>query len=268
MRVVSPAGPMRPRPTIVTGYGGFGVCVPPGYHPELLTWLTAGGAVAIPAVRGGGEEGGEWHRAGSGGQQQNSFDDFHAAAEWLLGEGRTGPGQLGTLGASNGGLLVAGAAVQRPELYQAVVADAPLLDMVRYELSGLGPLWVAEYGTASDPEQLGWLLGYSPYHNVRPATAYPATLLVVFDGDTRVDPLHARKHCAALQHAQAGPGPILLRVVANAGHGPRPRSLSIAVAAESLAFLAAHTGLSLELTRGQQAVGPHDGMRQSRGKLT
>jgi prolyl oligopeptidase len=163
-----------------------------------------------------------------------------------VAEGLTTTAQLGIYGGSNGGLLVGAALTQHPEKYTAVVCSAPLLDMVRYERFGLGELWNEEYGTAANAEQLGWLLSYSPYHNVRDAaaaTVYPATLFTVFDGDSRVDPLHARKLAAALQYATGGEGPILLRDEKGVGHGARAVSRSIGVAADRLAFLAAHLGL-------------------------
>jgi prolyl oligopeptidase len=152
------------------------------------------------------------------------------------------------MGGSNGGLLVGAMVTQRPDLFTAAVCSAPLLDMVRYERFGLGQLWNVEYGTADDPEQLGWLLGYSPYHNVREGTRYPATLFTVFDNDTRVDPLHARKLCALMQHATAaGPGerPILLRRESEVGHSSRSVSRSVALNSEQLAFLAHYLGLSV-----------------------
>jgi len=161
---------------------------------------------AVANLRGGNEEGEEWHRAGMLGSKQNVFDDFHAAAEALILQGWTTPGQLAISGGSNGGLLVGAALTQRPDLYAAVICSAPLLDMVRYERFGLGQTWNAEYGTASDPEQLGWLLAYSPYHHVVPETAYPAVLFTVFTSDTRVDPVHAYKMCAALQYATSSGG--------------------------------------------------------------
>ena len=145
------------------------------------------------------------------GHKQNVFDDFHAAAEWLVAQGWTTPEQLAATGGSNGGLLVGAALTQRPELFAAVVCSAPLLDMVRYERFGLGATWAVEYGSAESAEQLGWLLAYSPYHHVRDGVAYPATLFTVFDGDTRVDPMHARKLTAALQHATSSDAPVLLR---------------------------------------------------------
>ena len=150
------------------------------------------------------------------------------------------------MGGSNGGLLVGAALTQHPARYRAVVCSAPLLDMVRYEEFSLGRTWNDEYGTAADPEELGWLLSYSPYHHVRPGTEYPAVLFTVFDSDTRVDPLHARKMCAALQHASTGDPaarPILIRRETDVGHGARSISRTVALATDQLAFLAAHTGL-------------------------
>jgi prolyl oligopeptidase len=240
--------PEQPRPAILYGYGGFGISMAPAYSASVLAWVEAGGVYAIAALRGGGEEGEDWHRAGMRGHKQSVFDDFHAAAEALIAGGWTTPGQLGISGGSNGGLLVGAALTQRPDLYRAVVCSAPLLDMVRYERFGLGQTWNDEYGTAADPVELNWLLGYSPYHRVRPGTRYPATLFTVFDNDTRVDPVHAWKMCAALQHATSAPWPerpILLRREREVGHGARAVSRSVTLSADTLAFLAAQTGLRL-----------------------
>ena len=175
----------------------------PAYSAAILAWVEAGGVYAIASLRGGGEEGEAWHRAGMREGKQHVFDDFHAAAEKLITDGWTTTRQLAISGGSNGGLLVGAAITQRPDLYAAAICSAPLLDMVRYERFGLGETWNDEFGTAADPEQLGWLLGYSPYHHVRDGVSYPAVLFTVFDSDTRVDPMHARKMCAALQHAAA-----------------------------------------------------------------
>jgi prolyl oligopeptidase len=235
-----------PRPTVLYGYGGFGVPLTPAYAATILTWVEAGGVYAIANLRGGSEEGESWHRAGMLGHKQNVFDDFHAAAEYLVAQGWTTPGQLGISGGSNGGLLVGAALTQRPELYAAVVCSAPLLDMVRYERFGLGATWNVEYGSADDPEQLDWLLSYSPYHHVREGVAYPAVLFTVFDGDTRVDPLHARKMCAALQHATTSDAPVLLRREKDVGHGARAVSRAIDLTVDTLAFLADRTGLALD----------------------
>jgi len=246
MVVIAPnKEPDRPRPTVLYGYGGFGVPLSPGYSAGVLAWVEAGGVYVIANLRGGSEEGESWHRAGMREHKQNVFDDFHAAAERLVADGWTTTGQLAISGGSNGGLLVGAAMTQRPELYAAVVCSAPLLDMVRYEQFGLGESWNDEYGRADDPEELGWLLGYSPYHHVREGVDYPATLFTVFDGDTRVDPLHARKMCAALQHATSGTRPIVLRRERDVGHGARALSRSVALTADSLSFAARWTGLEL-----------------------
>jgi prolyl oligopeptidase len=247
MVLVAPTkDPDHPRPTVLYGYGGFGVPLTPGYSAGLLAWVEAGGVYAVANLRGGSEEGEEWHRAGMRERKQNVFDDFHAAAERLIADGWTTPDQLSISGGSNGGLLVGAALTQRPELFSAVVCSAPLLDMVRYEQFGLGETWSDEYGTAADPEELDWLLSYSPYHHVREGVDYPATLFTVFDGDTRVDPLHARKMCAALQHATGGDRPILLRREKDVGHGARALSRTIALTVDTLAFAARWTGLELD----------------------
>ena len=244
MLVLSAAsgGPDRPRPAILYGYGGFDISLTPAYSPNALAWVSAGGVYAIANLRGGSEEGEEWHRAGMLDGKQNVFDDFYAAAEALIDGGWTTAGQLAISGGSNGGLLVGAALTQRPSLYRCVICSAPLLDMVRYERFGLGQTWNVEYGTASDATQLGWLLSYSPYHHVRPGTAYPAVLFTVFTNDTRVDPVHAYKMCAALQHATCG-GPVLLRAEAQVGHGARAVSRAAGLAGDTLAFAAHFTGL-------------------------
>jgi prolyl oligopeptidase len=249
MFVVTPDGPAMPRPALLTGYGGFGIHPDAAYSATALAWVGAGGVYALASLRGGGEEGEAWHRAGHRGRKQNVFDDFHAAAQALVDAGTTTAAQLAITGGSNGGLLVGAALTQRPERYRAVVCSAPLLDMVRYERFSLGRTWNDEYGTADDAEELGWLLAYSPYHHVHrqeQGTLYPAVLFTVFDSDTRVDPLHARKMCAALQHATAGDlatRPVLLRRETDVGHGARSVTRAVALGVDQLSFLAAHTGL-------------------------
>ncbi|MBT2213359.1 prolyl oligopeptidase family protein [Actinomadura sp. NEAU-AAG7] len=248
MLVAARPGLSGPRPAILYGYGGFNISLTPAYSASILAWVEAGGVYAVANLRGGSEEGEEWHRAGMRERKQNVFDDFHAAAEKLVADGLTTPSRLAISGGSNGGLLVGAALTQRPELYRAVVCSAPLLDMVRYERFGLGQTWNDEYGTAEDPEEFGWLLGYSPYHRVRAGTAYPATLFTTFGSDTRVDPLHARKMCAALQHATASDvsdAPVLLRDEAEVGHSTRSVSRSVDLMTDTLSFLASQTGLSL-----------------------
>jgi prolyl oligopeptidase len=237
----------QPRPTILYGYGGFGISMTPGFSPGALAWVEAGGVYAVACLRGGGEEGEDWHRAGMGRHKQRVFDDFHAAAEWLCDHGVTRPDRLGISGGSNGGLLVGAALTQRPDLYRSVVCSAPLLDMARFEQRGLGRFWSGEYGTAADPDDLKSLLTYSPYHRVSDGLAYPATLFTVFGSDTRVDPLHARKMCAALQAATAADPathPVLIRVEREVGHGARAVSRTVALSADTLAFHAWATGLS------------------------
>jgi prolyl oligopeptidase len=178
-------------------------------------------------------------------RKQNVFYDSAAAAERLVADGWTTPERLGIYGGSNGGLLVGAALTQQPRLYAAAVCSAPLLDMVRYELFGLGRTWNDEYGTAADPVELGWLLGYSPYHHVRDGEDYPAVLFTTFESDTRVDPMHARKMCAALQHATRGDRPVVLRRERNVGHGARAVSRTVELAVDQLAFLADRLGLPL-----------------------
>jgi prolyl oligopeptidase len=229
---------------VLYGYGGFNVSLTPAYTAQALAWVAAGGVWAVANLRGGSEHGEEWHRAGMRERKQNVFDDFAAAGEHLVAEGWTTHEQLAVMGGSNGGLLVGATLTQRPDLAAAVVCSAPLLDMVRYERFGLGRTWNDEYGTAEDPAELGWLLGYSPYHAVREGTAYPAVLFTTFESDTRVDPLHGRKLTAALQHATTSEAPVVLRRETSVGHGARAVSRTVGLAADQLAFLAEHTGLA------------------------
>jgi prolyl oligopeptidase len=236
MFLIEPVGPPEPRPTILYGYGGFNISQEPAFTAGILTWVRAGGAYAVACLRGGSEEGETWHRAGMLRHKQNVFDDFHAAGDWLVSHGICTPATLGIRGGSNGGLLVGAALTQRPETYAAVVCSAPLLDMLRYERFGLGPLWTGEYGSVADPEPFSWLLAYSPYHNVRDGVAYPSVLFTVFEGDNRVDPLHARKLAAALQHASRG-GPVLVRRERDVGHAGRAVTRAVDLAADQLAFL-------------------------------
>ncbi|MER7266860.1 prolyl oligopeptidase family serine peptidase [Micromonospora carbonacea] len=229
--------PDQPRPTLLTGYGGFGQSMTPSFSPEAIAWAEAGGVFAVACVRGGGEEGEEWHRAGMRQHKQRCFEDFEAVADALVGSGWTSQPLLGIWGASNGGLLVGAAITRRPHAYGAAACLAPLLDMLRYERSGMGASWVAEYGTAADPEQAAWLRAYSPYHHVRPGTRYPATLFAVFDGDSRVDPWHARKMLAAM-FAADGEGVLLMRLERGVGHGARSASRRTALFADVLGFFA------------------------------
>jgi prolyl oligopeptidase len=208
-------------PTILSGYGGFNVSMSPGFSSSRIVWLERGGFYAIPNLRGGGEYGEEWHRAGMLLNKQNVFDDFIAAAEYLIKEGWTQPAHLSIQGGSNGGLLVGAAMTQRPELFKTVICAVPLLDMLRYHLFGSGKTWVPEYGSAEDPAQFKALYEYSPYRRAVDAgpRAYPAVLFDSADHDDRVDPLHARKLAALIQSAQTADAPVLLRIERNSGHG-------------------------------------------------
>jgi prolyl oligopeptidase len=206
-------------PTYLTAYGGFNISMTPAFSRSLLLWLEHGGLVAVPNIRGGGEYGEAWHQGGMLGRKQNSFDDFLAAAEWLVREGYTRPERLAAAGGSNGGLLMGAVLTQRPDLFRAVVVQVPLLDMLRYHRFLIARLWIPEYGSPDEPDEFTWLRAYSPYHHVWPGTAYPAVLLATAESDTRVDPMHARKMAARLQAASSSGRPVLLRLESRAGHG-------------------------------------------------
>ena len=206
-------------PTLLYGYGGFAIPLLPRFDPTLIAWLERGGVYAVANIRGGGEYGEDWHRQGTGLKKQKGFDDFIAAAEWLIQERYTATPRLAITGASNGGLLVGACLTQRPDLFGAVVASVGVMDMLRFDQFGQGEGWTGDFGSPRDPQAFPVLRSYSPYHNVRPGTRYPATLIVTGDHDTRVMPAHSFKFAAALQAAQAGPAPILLRVQLSAGHG-------------------------------------------------
>jgi prolyl oligopeptidase len=210
-------------PTLLTGYGGFNIIETPSFVAGRYVWLERGGVFAVANLRGGAEFGEDWHRAGMLDKKQNVFDDFISAAEFLIADKITDKDHLAIQGGSNGGLLMGAAFTQRPDLFRAVVCQVPLLDMLRYQDFQIAKLWIPEYGTAEDPKQFEWLYAYSPYHHVKPGTAYPAIMFMTADTDTRVDPMHAKK-MAALMQAEAANGqsrerPILLRIEPKAGHG-------------------------------------------------
>ncbi|OLC09925.1 MAG: hypothetical protein AUH39_03395 [Chloroflexi bacterium 13_1_40CM_67_9] len=242
-------------PTFLTGYGGFNVSRAPVYSAGVAAWVEAGGLFALPNLRGGGEYGETWHRAGMLQNKQNVFDDFYAAAEALIARGWTNPEHLAIAGGSNGGLLVGAALTQRPELFSAVYCAVPLLDMLRYQNFRIARFWIAEYGSAEDPEQARWLRKYSPYHNVRAGVHYPPVLITTAEGDSRVDPMHARKMAALLQAQTEDPASIvLLRVDRDAGHGiGKPLDKQVDDLADEYAFLAWRTGLRLN---GTGMLGP------------
>ncbi|MBN1239297.1 MAG: S9 family peptidase [Gammaproteobacteria bacterium] len=237
-------------PTVLYGYGGFDIAMTPSFLTTWLPWLARGGVYAIANLRGGGEYGADWHRAGMLDRKQNVFEDFYAAAGYLIDQGYTRPERLGIRGGSNGGLLTGVAITQRPELFSAAIVGVPLLDMLRYQNFLMARYWVPEYGTAENPEHYGFLAAYSPYHNVEPGTRYPATLLTAGENDSRVHPLHARKMAAALQAATAGDPehePILLWVDRETGHGQgKPLELRIREAADQLVFMAWQLGLAID----------------------
>ena len=233
-------------PTYLTGYGGFNISMTPAFSRSLLLWLENGGVAAIPNIRGGGEYGESWHQAGILANKQNSFDDFIAAAEWLIQQGYTGPEHLAAAGGSNGGLLMGAVITQRPDLFRAVLVQVPLLDMLRYHRFLIARLWIPEYGSADDPEQFRWLRAYSPYHHVKRGVAYPAVLLATAESDTRVDPMHARKMAARLQAATSAQRPVLLRLEARAGHGAgKPLSKVLEELTDSWTFVFSELGVEV-----------------------
>jgi prolyl oligopeptidase len=231
-------------PALLTGYGGFNLPQLPVTSATALAWLDLGGVYALANLRGGGEFGEAWHKAGMLDKKQNVFDDFIAAAEYLIREKYTRGSKLAIWGGSNGGLLVGAALTQRPDLFQAVVCVAPLLDMVRYDQFKVAKFWVPEYGSAADPEQFKVLYKYSPYHHVDKGAKYPAVMLVTGDADTRVDPLHARKMAARLEASTGSGRPVLLHYDTKAGHSAGlPVDKQIETTADELAFLVWQLGI-------------------------
>ncbi len=225
-------------PGLLTGYGGFAVSLTPSFSSRAVLWAERGGVYAVANMRGGAEFGEEWHKAGMKEKKQNVFDDFYAAAEWLVQNKYTSSAKLAISGGSNGGLLVGAAMTQRPELFGAVVCSYPLLDMVRYHKFLVARFWVPEYGSSEDAAQFQYIRAYSPYQNVKPGTKFPAVLFISGDGDTRVDPLHARKMAALVQAANGGNRPVLLQYDTKAGHsGGRPISKIIEDTTDELSFL-------------------------------
>jgi prolyl oligopeptidase len=225
-------------PALLTGYGGFNASLTPYFSANGVAWLDKGGIYAVPNLRGGGEFGEEWHKAGMREKKQNVFDDFISAAEYLIAQGYTKPEKLAIVGGSNGGLLVGAAMTQRPDLFGAVVCTYPLLDMVRYHKFLVAKFWVPEYGSSDNEEEFKYLHAYSPYHNVKKDTEYPAVLFITGDADTRVAPLHARKMTALMQASTGSEKPILLRYHTKAGHsGGMPLSDQIEDDTESMMFL-------------------------------
>jgi prolyl oligopeptidase len=225
-------------PVFLTGYGGFNLSRTPGFSSLAAYWAESGGVYALPNLRGGGEFGEKWHKAGMLANKQNVFDDFIGAAEWLIKNKYTSPSKLAISGGSNGGLLVGAAMTQRPELFQAVVCSYPLLDMIRYQSFLVARFWVPEYGSSEDAEQFKYIYAYSPYQHVRKGEKYPAVLFVTGDADTRVAPLHARKMTALMQASTGSDRPVLLHYNTKAGHsGGLPVSQQIEDQTDELSFL-------------------------------
>jgi prolyl oligopeptidase len=233
-------------PVMLRGYGGFNSPVTPAFTPQGAVWLEMGGILADPALRGGGEYGSEWHRTGTKARKQNVFDDFIAAAEFLIAKKYTNAKKIAISGASNGGLLVAACLLQRPDLFGVALPAVGVLDMLRFHKFTIGWAWVSDYGSPDNPEDFKYLLAYSPLHNVKKGVQYPATLITTADHDDRVVPAHSFKFASALQAAQEGNAPILVRVQTKAGHGAgKPLSMSLDESADLYAFTAYHLGLSV-----------------------
>lgn len=233
-------------PTLLFGYGGFNISLTPSFSVTRLAWMEMGGVYAVANLRGGGEYGEKWHKAGTGVNKQNVFDDFIAAAEYLIDEGYTNPSKLAIFGGSNGGLLVGAVTNQRPELFGAAIPAVGVMDMLRFQEFTAGRFWVDDYGSSENPEEFEALHAYSPYHNTRPGTEYPAILVTTADTDDRVVPGHSFKYAAAMQKAQGGAAPVLIRIETRAGHGSgSPTEMVIEDYADRWAFLIRNLGMRL-----------------------
>ncbi len=230
--------------TLLFGYGGFNISLTPNFNPGVMAWLEMGGLYAQPSLRGGGEYGEAWHRSGTKLQKQNVFDDFIAAAEWLITRGYTSKAKLAISGRSNGGLLVGACLTQRPELFGATLPAVGVMDMLRFHKFTIGWSWTDDYGSSDDPELFKALLAYSPLHNIKPGTCYPPTLITTGDHDDRVVPGHSFKFAAALQAAQSCANPVLIRIDTQAGHGAgKPTAKLIDENADTWAFLVKALGV-------------------------
>jgi prolyl oligopeptidase len=225
-------------PTMLYGYGGFNISMQPEFSPKIATWLEMGGVFAIANLRGGGEYGRAWHEAGMKLSKQNVFDDFIAAAEYLIAQKWTNPSRLAIRGGSNGGLLVGAVEQMRPDLFAAAVAEVGVMDMLRFREFTVGKAWESDYGSVDNPAEFKAMLAYSPYHNVKTGAHYPATLILTGDHDDRVFPAHSFKFAAAMQHDQPTGKPILIRIETRAGHGQgKPLAKQVQEAADMYAFI-------------------------------
>jgi prolyl oligopeptidase len=233
-------------PTLLYGYGGFNISLTPSFSVSRIIWLEMGGVFAMPNIRGGGEYGEEWHKAGTKLRKQNVFDDFIAAAEWLIRNGYTSPQKLAISGGSNGGLLVGAVLNQRPDLFGAALPAVGVMDMLRFHKFTIGWAWISDYGSPENPEEFKALYAYSPLHNIKKGTKYPAVLITTADHDDRVVPAHSFKYAATLQEAQAGDAPILIRIETRAGHGAgKPTTKAIEEQADVYAFLIKNLNMKL-----------------------
>lgn len=240
-------------PTLLYGYGGFDLAQTPGFKVERLAWMEMGGIFALASLRGGSEYGEAWHEGGKKLNKQNVFDDFIAAAEYLVAAKYTRPERLGIFGRSNGGLLIGAVLNQRPDLFGAALPAVGVMDILRFDQFTAGRFWVDDYGSAQNPDEFKALYAYSPYHNVRKGTRYPATLVTTADTDDRVVPGHSFKYIAALQAAQAGDAPVLIRIETRAGHGSgKPTDKLIGEFADEWAFLVANLHFALPPVYGTQ----------------
>ena len=234
-RDLAPTGEV---PTLLYGYGGFNIAVGPMFKAEWLAWMEHGGLLAVASLRGGGEHGKAWHDGGRLANKQNVFDDFAACLGWLAASGWTRPQRTAISGRSNGGLLVGATITQHPELFGAALAEVGVMDMLRFDKFTIGSAWTSDFGSPGDPDEFRTLLAYSPLHNIRAGVAYPPTLVTTGDHDDRVVPGHSFKFAAALQAAQAGDAPVLIRIDTDAGHGMgKPVHKLIDERADVLAFL-------------------------------
>jgi prolyl oligopeptidase len=235
-------------PVLLYAYGGFDISLTPAFSVGNAVWLEMGGVYAQPNLRGGGEYGEEWHQAGTKLRKQNVFDDFIAAGEWLIANHYTSPAKLAIRGGSNGGLLVGACLTQRPDLYGAALPAVGVMDMLRFHKFTIGWAWTSDYGSSDDPEMFKAIYAYSPLHNLKPGTKYPATMITTADHDDRVVPGHSFKFAATMQADQAGPAPVLIRIETKAGHGAgKPISKQIEEAADSWAFAAHNLNMDVEL---------------------
>ncbi|MGH2414043.1 MAG: prolyl oligopeptidase family serine peptidase, partial [Microcystaceae cyanobacterium] len=239
-------------PTYLYGYGGFNVSLTPSFSVSLIVWMEMGGVYAVPNLRGGGEYGEEWHQGGMKLNKQNVFDDFIAAGEWLIENHYTSPEKLAIGGGSNGGLLVGACMTQCPNLFAATLPSVGVMDMLRFDKFTIGWAWCSEYGSPENEAEFSALYAYSPLHNLKPGTAYPATLITTADHDDRVVPAHSFKFAAALQEAHQGENPVLIRIETKAGHGAgKPTTKIIEETADKWAFLVDVLNMNVSQLQGR-----------------